>query len=99
MNERASPKKRRTLPKEKRAALRRELYELVDEGTIDLREAVRLMRKIAGRSQAEYARMVGVSPRILIEFERGVGNPTIATLAKIYAPFGLELGLRRRRDD
>ena len=38
-------------------------------------EAVKRMRKIAGRSRAEYARLVGVSPRVLIEFERGVGNP------------------------
>jgi transcriptional regulator with XRE-family HTH domain len=53
-------------------------------------------RKIAGRSQADYARLVGVSPRSLIELERGIGNPTIKTLAKILAPFDLEVGLRRR---
>jgi DNA-binding XRE family transcriptional regulator len=82
--------------KEKRAALRTELYERVSRGEMDLRDAVRMMRKIAGRSQAEYARMVGVSPRVLIEFERGIGNPTIKTLEKIFAPFGLELTVRRR---
>lgn len=83
--------------KERRAALRSELYARVSGGDLDLREAVRMMRKIAGRSQADYARMVGVSPRVLIEFERGIGNPTLKTLEKILAPFGLELTLRRRR--
>lgn len=65
----------------------------------EARDAVRMMRKIAGRTQVEYARTVGVSPRILIELERGIGNPTLKTLAKILAPFGLEVGLRRRPRD
>lgn len=82
--------------KEKRAALRTELYARAERGDLDLREAVRMMRKIAGRSQADYARMVGVSPRVLIEFERGIGNPTLKTLEKILAPFALELTVRRR---
>jgi transcriptional regulator with XRE-family HTH domain len=55
------------------------------------------MRKVTGRTQAEYARLVGVAPRVLIDFERGAGNPTVATLEKILAPFGLELTVRRRR--
>ncbi len=92
-----APARVRALSKEKRAALRTELYELADRGELDLRDAVRRMRKIAGRSQAEYARLVGVSPRVLIEFERGIGNPTIKTIEKMLAPFGLELTLRRRR--
>lgn len=87
-----------TSRKEKRAALRAELYARVDTGDLELREAVRMMRKIAGRSQADYARMVGVSPRVLIEFERGIGNPTLKTLEKILAPFALELTVRRRRE-
>ena len=83
--------------KQRRAALRDELYARVDAGDLTLVEAVKRMRKIAGRSQAEYARLVGVSPRVLIEFERGVGNPTVKTLQKLLAPFGLELTVRRRR--
>jgi DNA-binding XRE family transcriptional regulator len=80
----------------RRAALREELYARIARGDISLVEAVKMMRKIAGRSQADYARLVGVSPRILIELERGIGNPTMKTLAKILAPFDLEVGLRRR---
>ncbi len=83
--------------KQRRAALRDELYARVDAGDLTLVEAVKRMRKIVGRSQAEYARLVGVSPRVLIEFERGVGNPTVKTLQKLLAPFGLELTVRRRR--
>lgn len=82
--------------KAKRRALRDELYERVTRGDISIVDAVKMMRKIADRTQVEYAREVGVSPRILIELERGIGNPTIKTLAKIFAPFGLEPSLRRR---
>lgn len=82
--------------KEKRAALREELYARVARGDIALVEAVKMMRKIAARSQVDYARMVGVSPRVLIELERGIGNPTMRTLAKLLAPFDLEVGVRRR---
>jgi len=96
LESKGAPKKR-GLSKEQRATLRAELYARTEQGDLDLREAVRLMRKIAGRTQAEYARLVGVSPRVLIEFERGIGNPTLKTLEKLLAPFALELTLRRRR--
>ncbi len=61
-------------------------------GEIDVREATRQMRRILGMSQKEYAkRIVGVSPRILAEFETGKGNPTLSTLEKIAAPFGMRV--------
>jgi DNA-binding XRE family transcriptional regulator len=98
MNESATKTpKRRALSNEKRTALRAELYARAERGELELREAVRMIRKIAGRSQAEYARLVGVSPRVLIEFERGLGNPTLKTLAKMLAPLGLEITIRRKR--
>lgn len=46
--------------------------------------------------EADYARLVGVSPRISIELERGIGNPTIKPLDKIVAAFDLEMALKRR---
>ncbi|WP_394847014.1 helix-turn-helix domain-containing protein [Pendulispora brunnea] len=85
--------------KEDRAALRTELYDRVKRGEISLVEAVRTMRKIAGKTQAEYARLVGVGPRVLIDFERGVGNPTIKTLEKMLRPFNLELTVRRKPEE
>jgi transcriptional regulator with XRE-family HTH domain len=43
-------------------------------------------------TQKDYAKkIVGVSPRILSEFENGSGNPTLATLEKIASPFGLKV--------
>ena len=81
--------------KSDRSELRRTFYERVDRGDLSLAEASRIMRKIAGKTQIEYARLVGVSPRVLIDFERGVGNPTVSTLRKIFAPFNLELTVRR----
>jgi len=82
--------------KERRRALRDELYARVERGDIGLVEAIRLMRKIADKTQAEYAALVGVSPRVLMELERGAGNPTLKTIAKLLAPFELEVTVRRR---
>jgi DNA-binding XRE family transcriptional regulator len=89
--------KKRAPSTEQRTKLRAELYARTDAGDLDLREAIKMMHKIAGRSQAEYARLVGVSPRALIEFERGIGNPTLKAIKKLLAPFALELTLRRKR--
>ncbi len=80
-----------------RNELRRAFYDRVERGELSLREASRTMRKIAGKTQPEYARFVGVSPRVLIDFERGVGNPTLRTIEKLLAPFNLELTVRRVR--
>ena len=84
------------MKKEDRAALRTQLYERAKRADLGLIEAVKMMRKIAGKTQAEYATLVGVSPRVLIDFERGVGNPTVKTLEKMLAPFHFELTVRRR---
>ena len=68
------------------------LYSDLAGGAVDIREATRRMRKIIGLTQAEYAKKVAkISPRILSEFERGTGNPTIDTLEKIGKPFGLKV--------
>ncbi|MGH7281892.1 MAG: helix-turn-helix transcriptional regulator [Polyangiaceae bacterium] len=85
------------MKKEDRATLRNQLYERAKHADVGLIEAVKMMRKIAGKTQAEYAMLAGVSPRVLIDFERGVGNPTIKTLQRILAPFHLELTVRRKR--
>jgi len=83
----------------RRATLRQELYALVERGEIGLVDAVRMMRKIADKTQAEYAKLVGVSPRVLIDFERGVGNPTLRSIEKMLRPFGLDLSVRRHREE
>jgi len=58
----------------------------------DVREATRRMRKILGMSQKDYARKAAaIFPRILSQFEKGSGNPTLATLDKIASSFGLKV--------
>ena len=54
------------------------------------------MRKIVRMTQVEYARLVGVAPRIVIDLERGVGNPTLASLEKLGRPFGLVCGWQHK---
>jgi putative transcriptional regulator len=74
------------------ANMKEALYRDLAAGTVGIREATRLMRKILGMTQKEYAqKIVGVSPRILSEFENGTGNPTLATLEKVASPFGLKV--------
>jgi DNA-binding XRE family transcriptional regulator len=90
-----APSRSKVRSKEARSALRSELYERVERGDLGLVEAIKMMRRIVGLSQAAYARMVGVSPRVLIDFERGRGNPTLSTVAKLLGPFNLEVTVRR----
>lgn len=74
------------------ARMKETLYVDLARGDIDMREATRGMRKILGMNQKEYAKKVAaISTRILSEFEKGSGNPTLATLEKIAAPFGLKV--------
>ncbi len=74
------------------ARMKEELYLGLAQGDLGIREATRRMRKILGMNQKKYAQKVArISPRILSEFENGVGNPTLATLEKIALPFGLEV--------
>jgi transcriptional regulator with XRE-family HTH domain len=72
--------------------LKETLYRNLATGEIGIREATRQMRKILGMTQKDYAQKIAdISPRILSEFENGVGNPTLATLEKIASPFGLKV--------
>ena len=72
--------------------LRRELYDGIKNNSWTLAESLKRMRKIVRMTQVEYARLVGVAPRIVIDLERGVGNPTLASLEKLGRPFGLVCG-------
>lgn len=66
------------------------LYADIAAGTLTLGQATRRMRKIVGMTQTEYAeKVLKIYPRVLMEIERDKGNPTLETLQKIGAPFGL----------
>ncbi len=88
----------RKLSEAERAAERTSLFEAASTGTLSIAEAVRRMRRVTGLTQAAFARRVaGISPGALAQIERGHGNPTVQTLNRIGAAFGLEVGLIRRR--
>ena len=70
-------------------------YADVEAGKLSLRDTLRGMRKITKMTQAEYAKLVGIAPRIIIDLERGVGNPTLETLEKIGRPFRLKINFRK----
>ena len=70
---------------------RAEFYENLANNKLTLAETVKAMRAIVGMTQPEFAKFVGIAPRIIIDLERGVGNPTLSTLRKIGKPFRLDL--------
>ncbi len=80
------------LPPAEMAERKDALYRGVATGDLSIRDATREMRKILGMTQAEFAKkVVNISPRILSEFERGLGNPTLDTLNNIAKPFGMQV--------
>lgn len=72
--------------------LREALFEDIAAGRLSLAEAVRRMRRIVGMTQTEYARLIGIAPRVLMDIERGSANPRLDTLEKLAKPFGLGVG-------
>lgn len=70
---------------------REKFYEQLAHQKLTLAETVKTMRSIVGMTQPEYAKFVGIAPRIIIDLERGVGNPTLQTLKKIGKPFRLDI--------
>jgi DNA-binding XRE family transcriptional regulator len=72
-----------------------QFYSDVQSGKLSLQDTVRGMRRVLKMTQPEYAKLVGVAPRIIIDLERGVGNPTLKTLEKIGHPFRLKLNFIR----
>ena len=73
--------------------LRDQLYQDAPRGAMTLGDAVKAMRKISGLTQDEFARHRGVSLPSLKQIERGIGNPTVETLNKLAAVYGLRVGL------
>lgn len=86
---------RRKLSREEVDALRRELAALVPDAGEDLPDVLRRMRFIAKLSQAEYAKLCGVSPGTLSKIEAGTGDSSVGTLEKLLRPFGFSVGVVR----
>ena len=86
----------RNLSRDEVERLRDRLSELVPMESAGVAELLRMMRLITRKSQAEYARMCGVGPRVLTNIEGGVGSPTVETLEKLLRPFGFKVGVVMR---
>lgn len=94
---RSNPMKRvhRNLSREEIDALRQELAALIPECRENIPEVLRRMRFITRLSQAEYARLCGVSLGTLSKIESGVSDPSLGTLEKLLKPFGFTVGVVR----
>ncbi len=93
----SSKKSRQRTPEEIRAE-KEALYVDVEAGLLTLGQTTRRMRKIVGMNQTEYAeKVLKIYPRVLMEIERDRGNPTLETLKKIAAPFGLTVRFVRKQ--
>jgi transcriptional regulator with XRE-family HTH domain len=65
---------------------------------LPISEVIRNMRLSIKRSQAEYAALCGVAPRVLADIEAGRGNPTLNTLRSLLLPFACDLSVVRLSD-
>lgn len=91
----AKPKKRRrTASLQQRA----ELEAQVLAGEFSIGEAIRALRKQTGLTQAEFGKRFDVFERVQLNIENDNANPTVETLNKILQPFGLCVGIVKRRD-
>lgn len=83
---------------EKIQELREELFSRIDDGTISIGEATRLMRRTLGMNRRDYAeKILKISHDALQAVETGKGNPTLKTLQIIGKPFGLNVGFVRKK--
>jgi len=64
---------------------------------MDLRGAVKERRAVLGISQLDLAEMAGISLATVKDIERGVGNPSMKTVARILEVLGMEMEFRIRR--
>lgn len=83
----------RNLSRDEVEALRKTLLTQVPQEAADIPSLMRTMRLIALESQAEYAWMCDVAPRVLTDIEAGKGSPTVETLEKLLRPFGYRVGI------
>ena len=72
--------------------LRAALFGGVARNELSLAQAIRLMQKLSTLTQPEFASHRGVSLKALRHAMDLDGNPTVHTLNKIGAVFGLEVG-------
>ena len=67
-------------------------FKAVVSGEMTLPQAVKEMQKLSRMTQPEFAKHRGISVQALRQIQAGKGNPTVDTLDKIAAVFGLRVG-------
>jgi DNA-binding transcriptional regulator YiaG len=86
----------RNLSKAEIDALREKLAALIPEAQAEIGALIKTMRLATRRSQAEYARLCQVAPRVLADIEAGKRNVQVETLEKLLRPFGYRIGVVSR---
>ena len=90
--------RRSKIAKEILPEARERFYQDLQKGRLSLAETSRRMRELLDLDQAEYAKLIKISARTLIDLETKKGNPTLQTLEKLALPFGLEVVFRPKSD-
>jgi len=82
--------KRINLSREEREVLVIEVTVNMLKGIMTKGEALKHLRlNLFSVNQADYAKMVGISRKVLSEIENGKGNYTEAILQKVFRPLGM----------
>jgi DNA-binding XRE family transcriptional regulator len=87
----------RLRPAERRRLLD-DIAAMIAARELTLGEAARLLRSaVLGMDRASFAQAVGVSERAIAKLEdEPEANPTLATLTRVFRPFGAAIGLAFR---
>ena len=64
---------------------------------MDLREVIKSRRKTLAISQQDLAEMAGLGVATIKDIERGKGNPSLSTVARILDVLGMELVFKVRQ--
>lgn len=75
----------------KRDAIQEALSEALQDGALGIADAVRAMRALYGLSQADFAKMSGLSVKVVKSLESGKGNPRLSSLEKLADVAGLRV--------
>ena len=66
-------------------------------GLMNLQEVMKSRRKTLSLSQQDLAEMAGLGLSTVKDIERGLGNPSLATISKILEVLGMEMVFKVRQ--
>lgn len=83
----------RKMTREEMSEQRRSISSRAEVADLPFPKCIREMRTAIGLSQADFAKMTGLTIRMVAEIEKGRANPTLETILRLASPFGLQVGL------